>query len=254
MQPQTGGWVEGLANLSSGSILLGLLVLTAVRLAFMSQRAAVARILTEFAESILPVAAFYFLVIRPFLFQSFYIPTPSMEPTLLGHVDGTDPKTGITYTDTARDRIFANRLAYRVGDPQRGDIAVFRSPKRANPNEDILIKRVMGIPGDTIEVKRDPQGVMRVWRNGEPLVEPVCGKDKPSRGPCINEPMVDPQPMDAHFATEGPLKLGPGEYFMMGDNRNLSYDSRYWGTVTRDRFIGRAAFLWWPLNRIGFIR
>src|SRR5437763_12419746 len=114
MPVQSGGLVESLANLSAGAIVVILLALTLVRVGLLPFRHTPARMAIELAESILPVAALFFLVIRPFLFQSFYIPSPSMEPTLLGHMEGADVHTGNVYPDTARDRIFANRLVYRL--------------------------------------------------------------------------------------------------------------------------------------------
>src|ERR1044071_887504 len=171
MPTQPGGLVETLANLSAGAVVAALLAMTLVRVTMIQLKVHAAQLVADMVESVLPVAALFFLVIRPFLFQSFYIPTPSMEPTLLGHVEGADSRQG-TYTDTARDRIFANRLAFRIGNPSRGDIVVFRSPKEANPNEDILIKRIIGVPGDVIEIKLDDHGKMRVWRDGKPMIEP----------------------------------------------------------------------------------
>lgn len=89
-----------------------------------------------------------FLVIRPFIFQTFYIPSGSMEPTLLGPA-GTP---GARMARGAGDRLIADKLIYHVGDPQRFDIAVFKAPRAASEDEKDYIKRVIGLPGDTVEV------------------------------------------------------------------------------------------------------
>jgi signal peptidase I len=245
------GATEWLANLSVGYIVLATFVLTAIRLILVPSRSRFARSITELAESLMLAGVFFFLIIRPFFGQAFYIPTESMEPTLMGHDAGIS-RTGAIYPDTAHDHIFVNKLIYHMRDPQRGDIIVFRAEKKADvsamaegrdPQENILIKRLIGLPGDTIEEKRDANGVARVWINGKPLEEPY-----------IKEPMNDPPSMDAHYAVDRPLKLSPNELFMMGDNRNHSSDSRYWGPLPRNRVIGKAMFIFWPIARIGIVR
>jgi len=247
------GATEWLANLSIGAIVAALLVLTIVRFALAGKESSAARSVAEIAESLLVAGTLVFLIIRPFFVQAFYIPSESMEPTLMGHIAGPKRSGGV-YTDTVKDQIMANKLIYRFGEPKRGDIIVFRASKAADmenghTQENNLIKRIVGIPGDVIQVKDGT-----VWRNNAPVNEPVCNSDTPTNEPCICEPMYQDQPDSAKFATREPLKLGPDEYFMMGDNRNNSSDSRFWGTLTRDRIIGKAQFRFWPLNRIGVLR
>ena len=255
MQPQEVGAGELLANLSIGYILLAIFVLTVLRLVLYPLRAPLARSVSELTESLLVAGVLVFLIIRPFLLQAFYIPSESMEPTLLGHKKGYDSNTGDNYAEDVNDRLFVykfgivlNKLGFSSGLPDRGDIVVFKAPKQADftdldqgkePVENVLIKRMIGKPGDVIEVKKDDKDVMRVFRNGVALPDPY-----------IKEPMSDLANNRATFAIDRPLTLGPGEYFVMGDNRNHSNDSRFWGVVTQDRIIGRAVFIFWPLNRI----
>jgi signal peptidase I len=156
-------------------------------------------------------ALVFALILRTYAVATFYIPSGSMENTLLNH-----------------DLLIADKLSYKVlrREPQRGDIMIFRNPQ--NLKQD-YIKRVIGLPGDTIEVRG---GV--VYVNGEPLEEEYI-KEKPYR-------------------SYGPKTVPAGHYFMMGDNRNNSVDSRVWGSVDRDLFEGRALVVFWPPNRIHLIK
>ncbi len=242
MAPHEVGVTEYLANLSTTTIVLIAAALTVVRLVLVPFRAAVARALAELAESLVIASVLVFLIIRPFFVQAFYIPTESMEPTLCGHDAGIS-RTGVSYSDSCHDHLFVDKLSYRLRDPHRGEIIVFRAETKADPmhrQENILIKRLVGVPGDTLEVKRDEHGELRLFVNGTAAKEPY-----------VAEPMQDR--MDAMYATRGPLTLGKGQYFVMGDNRNNSNDSRYWGTLSRDRIIGKALLVFWPLQRIRFV-
>ncbi|MCC6731187.1 MAG: signal peptidase I [Chthonomonadales bacterium] len=247
MQPQEVGATEWLANLSVGTIVALAFALTVIRLALAPSRSVAARAVAELVESLIIAGVLVFLIIRPFFLQAFFIPSESMEPTLMGHQAGLSP-TGVNHTDTINDHIFVNKLLYRFREPRRGEIIVFRAEKKADvqggmQTEHVLIKRLIGVPGDTIEVRPDPGGedVVHVWRNGKELREPY-----------VKEPMRE-TPL-AQFATRGPLTLGPGQLFVMGDNRNNSNDSRFWGPLPRSRVIGKASFIFWPLSRIGLIR
>jgi signal peptidase I len=247
MQPQEVGVTEVLANLSIGYIVLAALVLTVLRLALVSNRTAAARSVAELIESLIIAGVLVFLIIRPFFLQAFYIPSESMERTLMGHNQGYS-QTGKQYDDTIHDHIFVNKLTYRFGGPSPGDIIVFKAPKEADMEhnqtiENVLIKRLIAVGGDTVEVKQDEKGTWRVYRNNQPLTEPY-----------INEDMTDMRMGGAQFAVNGPLKLAPDELFVMGDNRNHSNDSRFWGPLKRDRVIGKASFIFWPLGRIRLIR
>ena len=253
---------EMLANLSIGTIGLIVLILSVLRFGLLKPAAAksngVMRGMAEICESILVAFALVFMLIRPFVFQAYYIPSPSMETTLLGHNAGERNGKGDDgkYEDSASDHIFANKLVYRYSDPHYGDIAVFRAPKDADQEskmmglpqkENNLIKRVIGLPGDTIEVKN-----VEVVQKGERIITAAEFRN----GKRLNEPYLrDPMAPFEHtdFATDAPLKLGEREYFMMGDNRNMSSDSRYWGIVTRDRIIGKAALIFMPFNRFGLL-
>ena len=119
--------------------------------------------------------------------------------------------------------LLVNEMVYHFHPPQRGDIIVFHSPN--NPGKD-FIKRVIAIPGDTVEI-RDGQ----VYINGEVIEEPY-----------ISEPPNYTYP---------PTQVGEDEYFVLGDNRNHSSDSHIWGMVPRENIIGKAWLCYWPLSQWG---
>lgn len=253
---------EIFASLSVGMIALIALALTMLRLLLLSLKAPrpgkvddvhpMARGLAEILESLIIAGILVFLIIRPFFVQAFFIPSESMEPTLLGHDAGTKQGSSTPHDDTVHDHIFVNKLIYRFSEPKRGDIIVFRAPARADgehadpaeKKENVLIKRLIGIPGDHIFVKEGPnrttdgRQAYAVYRNGQLLDEHYT-----------KEPMEPPQP-GATWGVTKELVLGPGQLFVMGDNRNDSNDSRYWGTLDRDRVIGKANFIFFPFNRI----
>ncbi len=244
--PEEIGATEWLANLSTTTIVLTALALTLVRLVMVRVNHAFARAVAELSESLVLAGIVVFLIVRPFFVQAFFIPTESMEPTLAGHNAGDSTSTGTHYDSTIHDHIFVNKLIYRFARPQHGDIIVFRAEKKADIQggqtaENVLIKRLIGCPGDTIEVRTEPDGATSVYRNGKQLKEPY-----------IREPMRETPA--AEFATRGPLKLGQDEFFVMGDNRNNSNDGRYWGTLPRSRIIGRADVTFWPPSRIRSLR
>lgn len=243
MQPQEVGVTEYLANLSISTVVVIAAVLTVARLVLLPLKNPLTRALAEFAESFAMAEVLVFLIVRPFFVQAFYIPTESMEPTLCGHKKGMS-HSGVVYPDTCHDHLFVNKLAYRLGEPKRGDIIVFRAEKKADPmrtRENVLIKRLVGLPGDKVQIKPDNDGVIRLFIN-----------DVPQHEPYIAEPMQERQ--GAEYGTYRPLTLGKGQLFVLGDNRNNSNDSRYWGTVPRERVIGKAAFVFWPLHRIRIVR
>ncbi len=129
-----------------------------------------------------------------------------------------------------RDRLIVSRLHYLVGTPQRGDVVVFNSLQDRD-NQDMLIKRVIGIPGDTVDI-RDRQ----LYVNGEQQTEPyIAAEDCRLR------------------CGDRTWNLAAGEYFVMGDNRNHSNDSRAFGPVPLDHIVGRAVIRFWPLSRIDFL-
>lgn len=147
-------------------------------------------------------------VLRTFVVQSFYIPSESMTPTL-----------------QVGDRVLVNKLAYRFGDPSRGDIAVFEAPPgEGNSQIHDLIKRVIGLPGDTIEGSDG-----RVYINGKPLEEPWLRDGVQSR-------------------TFGPETVPDDHYWMLGDNRTDSRDSTFFKSIPRSSIIGKAFIRIWPLS------
>jgi signal peptidase I len=168
--------------------------------------------------AVLIVAAFGIaVIIKTFLFQPFYIPSQSMEPTL--HVN---------------DRIFVNKLSYKMHDVHRGDIVVFTTP----PGEDNstvkdYVKRVIALPGETVEGKGGA-----VYINGrkldEPYVNPQCG-DALGGGP---------------FAKR---TIPAGYIWVMGDNRCNSSDSRVFGPIKESSVVGRAFVRIWPITRLSLL-
>lgn len=142
-----------------------------------------------------------------------YIPSGNMEPTL-----------------QINDRLIINKWSYYFQDPQRGDIVVFYPTETLKQQnfKDAFIKRIIGMPGDKVEIK-DGQ----VYINDQPLAETYIK-----------------EPPDYTFE---PVTVPPDSYFVLGDNRNNSYDSRYWGFVPRENIIGKAVKRYWPPNRMGAI-
>jgi signal peptidase I len=277
-------------------------------------------------------------------FRSYYIPSSAMEPTLMGPATGgVGPGTG-----GGGDRVRAEMLLSRLRAPRRGEIWTFRAPPQASANESLFVKRVIGTPGETVEVVPprllaegkslfhlgDVAGVgmtiqgsgaspelqeggkravltagysdgqllvvanpnprleedpFRVMVNGKTVLEEPGGGIEGVAGfvayggapelkgkvySVAGEPrlaivrakgltyepghvLVDGKPLSELYIKEPPhygmppKKLGPDEYFLMGDNRNNSNDSHVWGPLQRDRFEGRIVFRFWPANRIG---
>lgn len=147
-------------------------------------------------------------VITQFVGEARQIPSGSMEPTI-----------------QIGDRVWTDKLFLRFAAIERGDIVVFTPPEAS---EYPYIKRVVGLPGDTVEVKGG-----KVFVNGEPVAEPY-----------VVEPPI---------YQYGPTKVPPGEYFVLGDNRNHSNDSHRWGFLQRKKITARAVFRFWPFDRLGEI-
>jgi signal peptidase I len=166
-------------------------------------------------DSTLLALAVVFLIVRPFVLQAFYIPSASMEPTLYGRADGR------------KDRVLVNKYVYWLRPPRRGDIVVFKAPPAATHggHDEDFIKRLIGLPGDTIEVRRH-----HAFINGQPLDEPYIAF-KISTG---------------MMADYGPEKVPAGHYFMMGDHRDASFDSRGWGFLPQENVLGKAMCVFWP--------
>jgi signal peptidase I len=164
--------------------------------------------------AVLLVAVGVAVGVRAFVFQTFYIPSASMEPTLM-----------------IGDRIIVNKLSYDLHGVGRGDIVVFAKPPEevAPPGVKDLVKRVIGLPGETIS-SADGQ----VWINGKPLKEPWLPRGTVTTG----------------IRTQ---KIPPNEYFVMGDNRGDSQDSRFFGPISRSLIVGKVVFRIWPFSRFGFL-
>jgi len=305
-------------------------------------------IFREFLDAGLAAVVIVFLIIRPFLFQAYFIPSESMNPTL-----------------TQSDRVLVNKFIYQFERPRRGDIIVFRPPEDRVPEQKDYIKRVIGLPGETVEVvprtlradgktlirftshaasemmneNYDPKreiGFTYALNGGSTYLEKESGQAVITNGReyelrvatyrkgdrvrfTPNEVMVNDQPVfsvvfgpvqepshdltqwggdprlqgnlytvngtprlilvqgrklqfdEGHvlvngrrltepYVAEDPLyalpqlKVPAGEYFVLGDNRNYSFDSHAWGTLGAPRIIGRADVLFWPLDRRSFIR
>jgi signal peptidase I len=171
------------------------------------------------------------VVIKTFLIQPFWIPSESMLPTI-----------------EVNDRVMVNKLAYNWGEPQRGDVVVFRDPREEEVEESIpeavirsvleavgirtrgrddLIKRVIGLPGETVEVRSN-----QILIDGSPLEEDYLAQD-------------------SFMPDEPPIVVAEDEVFVMGDNRNASFDSRRFGPVPLDDLIGEAFVTIWPLAHFG---
>jgi len=127
-------------------------------------------------------------------------------------------------------RLVISRISYLLGQPRRGEIVVFNSPN-ARPDEPPLIKRLIGLPGETLEFRN-----MAVYINGVKLSEPY-----------INEPCTLQRCPDRTW------QLGPDEFFFMGDNRNHSHDSRAFGPIHYQQIVGRALFRYWPPDVWGIL-
>jgi signal peptidase I len=169
------------------------------------------------------------LLVKAYVVNPYRIPSSSMEPTL--HC--AQPAVGCEARFS--DRVLANRFLYHLRDPRRGEIIVFKTPPEAQIKcgaGGTFVKRLIGLPGDTVEVRlRGGDGY--VYINGKPLKEPYIQKSR-----------------RAAVQAFGPVKVKPGNYFMMGDNRSQSCDSRMWGTVPRKNLIGKVFATYWPPNRI----
>jgi signal peptidase I len=138
------------------------------------------------------------------------------------------------------DRALVDRLAYRLGDINRGDVVVFRWPL---DRKITFIKRVIGLPGDTLALDSG-----HVLVNGSALSEPYVVK---SHGTTAPTRAVAVSAGAAPWSLEHAYTVPAGHYFMMGDNRTLSDDSRDWGCVPRGDIIGKAMLIYWPPGRLG---
>jgi signal peptidase I len=184
----------------------------------------------EYFESIV-VAVILALFIRTFVVQAFKIPTGSMENNLL--IGDHLLVNKFVFAPTASG---LERALLPVGEIHRGDVLVFKYPEE--PERD-FIKRVIGLPGDTLEVREK-----RVYINGTPLDEPYAHfLQPPQSGSSLHE--VTSFDVRERY---GPVTVPLDQYFMMGDNRDNSQDSRYWGFLRRDYVKGRALVIYLSLD------
>ena len=163
------------------------------------------------------------IVVRTFVFQTFWIPSGSMSPTLVEN-----------------DRVLVNKLSYRFGDVERGDVIVFERPPFETGNIKDLIKRVVALPGERVSIRQDG-----VYIDGRRLNEPyVHGQPTTPNLECADGRT---QGIDTEYGMEIP----PDHVFVMGDNRTGSHDGRCFGPIDEDLIVGRAMAIIWPPSKIG---
>jgi signal peptidase I len=170
---------------------------------------------TEYALEIIKVVLISLAIIIPvryFLIQPFYVKGASMEPNFYDH-----------------EYLIINEISYRFNSPERGDIVVFEYPR--DPSQ-YFIKRVIGLPGETVEIK---DGVVTIFN-----------KDN-SSGVILEEKYLDPETKTYGDRT---VALGSNEYFIMGDNRLASFDSRSFGPIDRKYIVGKVWVRGWPLDKV----
>lgn len=163
---------------------------------------------------VLVIALAIILPVRYFLIQPFYVKGASMEPNFYDH-----------------EYLVIDELSYRFREPGRGDIVVFRYPK--NPSQ-FFIKRVIGLPGETVTISK---GQVKVSDPAHP------------GGVIVDESDYIPATMNTFG--ERQVTLGPDEYYLLGDNREQSLDSRIFGPVKRSAIVGRVWLRGWPLDKLG---
>lgn len=170
---------------------------------------------------IVVVAASIFLVVYLFFMQPHQVNGQSMEPTLIN-----------------KEYVLTDKVSYQTGSPRRGDVVVFHAPESAGCTTGTgcdFIKRVIGLPGDTILLKDDV-----IFVNGEELPEPYLPEDFIT-------------PAGAFTRNQREVLLGENEYFVVGDNREYSSDSRAWGPIPFQNIVGRAFMRYLPIEKAGII-
>lgn len=168
--------------------------------------------------AVIGAAVIIAMTLRTFVVQQFYIAGPSMESTLFGD-----------------DRVLVNKLSYRFGSPSRGDVIVFDriTLNGDTVQRDDLIKRVIGLPGETLTIADCVVSI-----DGVVLVEPWLGEQE-------LDATLDPG-LRCGSGDVGPTTMGENEVFLIGDNRPMSFDSRMFGPVDIDLIVGRAVVVIWP--------
>jgi signal peptidase I len=180
------------------------------------------RTLAETVITIL-VAVLLAVLVRGFAFQTFWIPTSSMVPTLGVH-----------------DRILVQKAFFTWHDVREGNIVVFRHPSLDHcpgPADGDLVKRVIALPGQTIYSSGNS-----IYVNGRLLAEPYLPRHDP-----LGPPIPD-------ASSQHPYRVPPGEFYLLGDNRAISCDSRYWGPIKGSSIVGKVVLVWWHDGRPDFRR
>ena len=171
----------------------------------------------SFTFELFKIVIISFVIIAPiryFLIQPFYVKGASMEPNFYDH-----------------EYLIVDEISYRFNDPKRGEIIVFRYPK--NPQE-FFIKRIIAFPGERVQVK---DGGVIVYNDEDP------------DGTTLEETYLENN-VKTYSLSEDIISLGPSEYFVLGDNRNASKDSRSFGPVDRSFVIGKVLLRGWPFDRL----
>jgi signal peptidase I, bacterial type len=252
-------WIETLARLPIATVVLAMAVCTVIRLIVAPMQNRPARFVNNLLDAVIYAGILVYLIIRPYVAQPFYIPSESMVPTL---------KVG--------DVVMVGKYSYRFSEPKRFDIVVFRAPDWAlnpwqTPGKTDFVKRLIGLPGDIIEV-RAGEGL---YLNGKLLNEPYL-KETPK----YSMKVINGWVYTLEYGTFGGIQrtkggentisltvtsdeerrmvlstpsqpIPKGKYLMLGDNRNNSSDGHHWGLLDAKRVVGKALFVFWPLNRIG---
>jgi signal peptidase I len=180
---------------------------------------AIGEFFLDFIETIV-IALSIFLVVYLFFMQPHQVNGQSMVPNF-----------------QSGEYVLTDKISYKVGEPQRGDIVVFHAPEAAQCPKGTgcdFIKRILGIPGDTVKVEND-----RIYVNGVALEEPYIPEDF--------------ETLPGAYTKGKTVTLSANEYFVSGDNRPYSSDSRAWGPITKSDIVGRAFFRYWPLDKAGLL-
>jgi signal peptidase I len=175
--------------------------------------------------AVIALAILVALAIQSWLLKPYRIPSGSMLDTL---------RPG--------DRVLVNRVVYRLRDPQRGDVIVFHYPQ--DPGV-VFIKRVIGVPGDVLDVREG-----RVYVNGKKTPEPYVHRTAGRLDPTVAQASIAGSTLHDPWSLSEPYRVPAGNYFVMGDNRTDSDDSRDWGTVPRSAIVGEGLVTYWPLSRL----
>lgn len=158
---------------------------------------------------VLVIAIVLSAVLKTFVVEMYWVPSESMVPTIM-----------------VGDHVVVTKFSYHIHEPEHGDIVVFASPIEKNKN---LIKRLIGVPGDSIEFRDNT-----LYRNGQPVAEDYLAEG-------------------VFTADFGPVVVPENMYFFCGDNRQNSSDSRSWGLVGHERLIGKGIGIYWPLGRLHWL-